>query len=72
MHSVSHYYSQWKPGENASEYDATCKYCAKAQESCGSFLAGVDDAVPLVTRMAHPVVSIVGHSGEEGTALEKT
>ena len=42
----------------------------KAQESCGSFLKEVDDAVPLVTRMAHPVVSIVWHSGEEGTALE--
>ena len=47
-----------------------CKYCVKAQESCGSFLEEVEDAVPLVTRIAHPVVSIVGHSGEAGTALE--
>ena len=47
-----------------------CKYCVKAQESWGSFLEEVDDAVPSVTRMAHPVVSIVGHSGEEGTAME--
>ena len=47
-----------------------CKYCVKAQESYGAFLEELDDAVPLVTGIAHPVVSIVGHSGEKGTALE--
>ena len=33
-----------------------CKYCRKAQQSWGSFLEDVDDAIPLVTKTVQPVL----------------
>ena len=46
-----------------------CKYCRKAQQSWGSFLEDVDDAVPLVTKTVQPVLSGAGHSTGTGNAI---